>query len=460
MLLLLSHATSSYTLSSSTPSLSSTRAAAASSPLRAAPPRAQEDAAGPSPEAWREFRQQLISGGLKLTTDDDAPSADADGAASTAATAAATTGPSKPERQAVAPKNEALLKTQSAALYDEYINGGWAHASPVEAGALLCRLPMPATFIQKMRDGSSDVWPTKLRERMRAELPEATDEMDADALFAKWSANTNYAYKLAEATIAASVRSIGARAQGGRIDPRELSGEERELLELYGESQEAWQQVCLVLSASGEGAARESVVLNRPLAKAIDYSLAQLLVSGEEAGDNLEGRADTVANKLTMAFGREAAVYWGGPEKQRTGGLLVHGVAGLAGSVEVAPGMRIYTCAGLDVEAAADAVLAGKCSPLDFRWFIGRHATLRTSGAEWVSIACARPIALKQCLGLPKPLWHEVMELCGGECAALSRIELLKRDDLVGDLDNDDELSRAELRKRADGDEGGEGPVN
>ena len=97
---------------------------------------------------------------------------------------------------------------------------------------------------------------------------------------------------------------------------------------------------------------------------------------------------------------------------------------------QVAPGMRIYTCAGLDVEAAADAVLDGTCAPLDFRWFIGRHKTLRTADAKWVSIACARPIALKQCLGLPKPLWHEVMELCGGECAALSRIELLKRDDL------------------------------
>ena len=32
-------------------------------------------------------------------------------------------------------------------------------------------------------------------------------------------------------------------------------------------------------------------------------------------------------------------------------------------------------------------------------------------------------VALKQCLGLPKPLWHEVMELCGGECATLSRLE-------------------------------------
>ena len=42
-------------------------------------------------------------------------------------------------------------------------------------------------------------------------------------------------------------------------------------------------------------------------------------------------------------------------------------------------------------------------------------------------------MALKQCLGLPKPLWHEVMELCGGELAAWSTIELRKRTDLEGD---------------------------
>ena len=39
-------------------------------------------------------------------------------------------------------------------------------------------------------------------------------------------------------------------------------------------------------------------------------------------------------------------------------------------------------------------------------------------------------VALKQCLGLPKPLWHEVLEMCGGESAELSSIELTKRDDL------------------------------
>ena len=40
----------------------------------------------------------------------------------------------------------------------------------------------------------------------------------------------------------------------------------------------------------------------------------------------------------------------------------------------------------------------------------------------WRPGAGARPVALKQCLGLPKPLWHEVLELCGGECRELSRL--------------------------------------
>ena len=84
------------------------------------------------------------------------------------------------------------------------------------------------------------------------------------------------------------------------------------------------------------------------------------------------------------------------------------------------------------------AVLAGTRRPLDFRWFVGRRSDLSTADGAWRSIACARPVALKQCLGLPKPLWHEVLELCGGELSELSRIEILKREDVEeGDYDGD-----------------------
>jgi len=47
--------------------------------------------------------------------------------------------------------------------------------------------------------------------------------------------------------------------------------------------------------------------------------------------------------------------------------------------------------------------------------------------------ACARSLALKQCLTLPKPLWHEVLELCGNDCREISGIEILKRIDLKPD---------------------------
>ena len=45
-------------------------------------------------------------------------------------------------------------------------------------------------------------------------------------------------------------------------------------------------------------------------------------------------------------------------------------------------------------------------------------------------------VALKQCLALPKPLWHKVMELLGGEAEMLSRFKLVQRTDLDSDEDD------------------------
>jgi len=50
---------------------------------------------------------------------------------------------------------------------------------------------------------------------------------------------------------------------------------------------------------------------------------------------------------------------------------------------------------------------------------------------KYQPIASARCIALKQCIALPKPLWHEVLELCGGELKDISALEFAKRDDLL-----------------------------
>ncbi|EOD26527.1 hypothetical protein EMIHUDRAFT_205606 [Emiliania huxleyi CCMP1516] len=155
-----------------------------------------------------------------------------------------------------------------------------------------------------------------------------------------------------------------------------------------------WQQVVLVLRSSAAGA--DGVALNRPLAARGNRQLAELLL--RQTG---EAEALALAGPLLAAFGDDLCAYLGGPSGQEEGGLLVHG----------------------------DGSLEGRASPLAFRWFLGRHTGLTTDEGVWRAIACARPVALKQCLGLPKPLWHEVMELCGGE------LEILKRDDLPSEDD-------------------------
>jgi len=178
-----------------------------------------------------------------------------------------------------------------------------------------------------------------------------------------------------------------------------------------------------VLRSSAAGA--DGVALNRPLAARGNRQLAELLL-------RQTGAAEALVGPLLAAFGDDLCAYLGGPSEQESGGLLVHGDGSLEGAVEVSPGTRIFTGGE---RAAIEAVAAGRASPLAFRWFLGRHTGLTTGEGVWRAVACARPVALKQCLGLPKPLWHEVMELCGGECATLSRLEILKRDDLPSEDD-------------------------
>ncbi len=173
--------------------------------------------------------------------------------------------------------------------------------------------------------------------------------------------------------------------------------------------------------------AEESVVLNRPLAKACTPQIASILLNGaDEFRAGPRPHTDQLVADFSRAFGEQAAVYVGGPDDQGLPGLAVHGFD-LPGAREVAPGTGIFTGG---YEAIVEGVLAKKFKPLDFRFFIGRRRGARTDDGAWRPVACARPVALKQCLGLPKPLWHEVLELCGGETAELSKIELLKRDDL------------------------------
>ena len=113
---------------------------------------------------------------------------------------------------------------------------------------------------------------------------------------------------------------------------------------------------------------------------------------------------------------------------------IIHGISDLPGATEISPGSNIYR-GGLD--AAVDGVLDGKYSPLEFRFFVGCHdyeesmLDVEVLLGKYQPIACARALALKQCISLPKPLWHEVMELCDGDLPDVSKLEMAKREDVT-----------------------------
>jgi len=361
----------------------------------------------PSPDEWRAFRAKLVAGGLPGTQD---------------------TEQSDPqERRQVAPANEELLSKQNKDLYKEYLEGAWAHAAALpEAGGLMLRRPFSVELVQEMEASDPSYWARKLRERLEEEVPEG-DEEERRRLTEQFKANPAYMYRLAETLVANGLKELPAPEIGddGQISPgfERITPETRELLVKYATAQDAWQEVLLVLEADGvSNVAQSAVVINRPLARSCNVQTAQRLLNG--AGAQASATDQFIVSFLE-AFGEDCAIYLGGPDDTDQPALLVHGLD-LPGTKEVAPGTRIFTGG---VEAAVKAVLDDIASPLDFRWIIGRRRDV-ASGPQWMPCACARPVALKQCLGLPKPLFHEVLELCGGPNAALSRMELIKRPDI------------------------------
>jgi hypothetical protein len=301
-----------------------------------------------------------------------------------------------------------------------------------------------------------------------------------------------------------------ASKQNGQIDASQLDGAGRELLQLYLDHQETWQEVCLVLSIDEQqqrddpNNRREekslrrlsdtakatatattkttttTLVLNRPMALKLTPNLAQLVLFGDQRGTTMETEVDggsagesSLLARFLQAFGSECAVYLGGPDFQDQPAEIVHGISNLEGSVEICPHAGIYV-GGLD--AAIQGVLDSKYKPMDFRFFLGRHHYDASNdvtdngnhndddgdnaGAETVlplhaqvllgkyqPVACSRSLVLKQCISLPKPLWHEVLEMAGGELAEISRLELGKRERVRFQIldDDDDEVETVDV---------------
>jgi hypothetical protein len=331
-------------------------------------------------EDWRKFRASLIAKEETTTT---------------------TT-----MKQSVAKENEKLLEEQNEALAKEYKSEVWAHLiSEPEVAGLICRMPIEGELYW-----GTGFWKDKL---------DALLKMDTmgppETLMVHW-------FPMAERMLARELKVITAAAStnGGILNPKDLEPDARILLEKYLDYKQTWQEVCLML-----GSTQAAVIINRPISKNINKQLATLLLEGQPpqslaGGKNNNGNNHAAkypfgfVEKFVQAFSSDGAVYLGGPDLQAEPALVVHGIAGLDGAIELAPGTGIYM-GGL--EAAVEGVLDGRYKPLDFRFFLGRKVFQQdsTGGSlkekirqgAYKPIACNRSLALKQCLGLPKPLWHE-----------------------------------------------------
>jgi Uncharacterized ACR, COG1678. len=263
-------------------------------------------------------------------------------------------------------------------------------------------------------------------------------DKNPDLSFSLTAAQTLLWYKKTQSLIDDEMSEIvGLADERGQINSLQLGSKATEMLGLYLDNRQSWQEVCLVAERNVRNGDALTYVLNRPMAFRLNENLARLVLFGAFKNAMDDGKVSVsqmnLLTKFLRAFEQSCGVYIGGPDGMDDKAVLLHGISDLEGAEEIAPGTRIYR-GGLD--AAIAGVLQGKYKPLDFRFVVGCHKyksgelERELQNCKHQPVACSRALALKQCIQLPKPLWHEVMELCGGELREISRLELLKRDDI------------------------------
>jgi len=451
----------------------------------------EEDDELPDLGDWRNFRNNLSERGLDVTTDSSSSSSSAATPSSSSATtspppvSSSSTDnnddiipyPEKKKRpRSVSKRNEELLMKQNSILGKEYINDVWAHATPdAEVGGLVVRLPLE---MQVYRSGSKTAAGSELQRILTSSSSSGEDDNDYDDNFNKYikkdnnsssvssgadlsvsilAAKTVLWYRKARSFVRKSMEEIYASAENERIEVGSLEEDQIEFIKLMLGGQQHWQEVSLVLERNERTGSGVTLALNRPLAFSVDDTVARMVLYGTDPaeGVTITLTTDTIQAKrkevddFLSAFAEQCAVYIGGPDNMSEPAIIIHGISDLEGSVEIAPGSGIYRGG---IPAAVDGVLRGTYRPLDFRFFLGQNkhgdGPVTGKGEEEIEevisggldagvdsqayqpVACARSVALKQCMQLPKPLWHEVMELCGGELREVSRLEMMKRDDL------------------------------
>jgi len=161
-----------------------------------------------------------------------------------------------------------------------------------------------------------------------------------------------------------------------------------------------WQSVILVLNHDPDNGTF-GVVLNRP------------------TGAHVCNVAD-IMPALREAFG-EAPLYLGGPM-----GLdevnVVHAVEGVEGAIEIRKGLYHGGVAGLQERAEQGQLDLAKVR------FEAGHAAWNPGQLEqeiekgwWYPAVCSPELVVRPCIGLPVPLWCQILDLMGGEYAEIGK---------------------------------------
>ncbi|XRB06594.1 transcriptional regulator [Pycnococcus provasolii] len=174
------------------------------------------------------------------------------------------------------------------------------------------------------------------------------------------------------------------------------------------------QAVILLLDHRPEGSV--GVILNRPT----------------------QWELNEVSSAIDECFG-EQRLYFGGDVGAGTV-LVIHGDGDVDGAREVTTGVYL---GGYD--SVVERVSDGSSKPQDYKFFSkccgwgAGQLDREVEAGVWHPVSAARPLLLKQCLQLPKPLWREVMELCGGDLADEAKDAYAPRDAFDQQQSNDDD---------------------
>jgi len=355
----------------------------------------------------------------------------------------------------------------------------WAHSLPFpEHGGLMVRMPMELQLwhMEQYRD----VLEKRLDERTARSLQRALNKPDGMWKLMDDSQKVVRLYSVAEDYLKDRMKKIYLQCQVGGSDVK-LPKDDLSLLELYQSYMDTWQQVVfLTRYDKHRRTPTKGIVINRPtsttcatlydnpegvpltrklekftdlLENQVVYAGSGLVESKGEGGGSAPAMPKEDNKKKKRRYQIDPKLIPKTPKhrlkehkrrmrerqmRSKHGGLdltMIHPYRlGVRFQAEILP-CNVYEG---DMDSICDTVHYGDVSPSHIRIFQGSKTWApgelerEIRQGVWYSVAASRNMILKHCIGLPKPLWHEIMELAGGGLLETSELEIRKKKEASG----------------------------